>query len=365
MIPAIVAALGRGGASKAAASTAAKSTPPPLPANHSKSIGAQKQLADAYEQSNKKTKSMGDSLKSLNQDFVQASAGAYIAKSAVEGVFGTIAGQATIAASALKSMADPLLALTGLSNPAAVKQFTLAFNDAMAVMGRVALPVVNSLTKAMRIVGDAYARAEPFLLRVTTTMAASIRTVFGELEKVWKNNGPMIDMLTTAFTRAIAVGTQVALVFVRIVSTFTKIISAVGKFFGFRDNMKPDASAYGSAVRSVSIGSSGEDVAKKAQETAFMTALQPAGVKPATEVDILGGISTNLMELKDMMLNKIEELPKKIREELEILANKVIEAIPGGDTAKNVVRGAGNAVRDAAGDGLFGLPGMIASALTR
>lgn len=297
----------------------------------------------------------------LVDSYNRVSAAGYMFKGQIEGLFGKAAGQVTMFASALKSMADPLTALTSLSNPAAVKQFELAFSDAMAVMGRVALPVVNAFTSAMKIVGNTYARVEPLMLRVTNAMGAGISQVFGELEKVWKSNGPMIDMMTTALTKWVKIGTQVAIVFVRVIDIFARIYSSVAKFLGFKDYSKPDASAKGSAVRSVNITSDSESVAKDAQTKAFMQAMQPAGGKAENERDLLGSLRDKMEIFRMQVIDYIKDLPKKVKDELMALVKMVINALPGKETAK----AAENLARRGADNGAFGIGGLLASLAIR
>lgn len=389
---------------------------PAIIAAFARSGTAVKELTGAMAKGGKQAMSFKDTVGKVTEAYNQASVAGYMMKSQVEGVFGTLAGSATMAAQAIKSMADPLTALTALSNPAAVKQFELAFADAMAVMGRVALPVVQALTRAMRIVGDMYARAEPFLLRVTVAMGAAIDKIFGKLETMSKGFGPMMEYASKAMTTVMKyvgwvfglyakVGSAVGSVFGEIYKHITNLIqiveqlgifevigfviesainmiilpvkavagalSMLGKAFmwfakligfKFKEPTKlSDKSAYGSAVRSVNITDSGESVAKDAQTKAFMQAMQPAGAEPEKEIDVLGGIRDILGELRKYFTEFAKEAPDAIVAGINAAATSVINAIPGSQTAKSVIGGA----RSAADSGVFGIAGMLASAMTR
>lgn len=409
--PAILAALGRaaaGGGGAAARGGAAMAE-----SAVAKTGGAQNQLAKAMETTGKKTASFKDQISSVTDTYNRVSAAGYMFKNQVEGAFGAVAGQATMFASALKSMADPLTALTALSNPAAVKQFELAFADAMAVMGRVALPVVEALTRAMRVVGNMYARMEPYLLRVTNAVAEQIDKIFGKLDSMSKGFGPMMEYASNAMSKVVKyvgfvfglyakVGSAVGAVFAEIYGHIDKLIQIVGQMgifeilgtvisgtltvmltplkmvagalgllsrafvgfakllgFKFKEPDKSDKSAVGSAVRSVNITSDAESVAKDAQTKAFMQAMQPTGTKPATEVDFLKTIQDVLTDLRQKVLTEIKELPNNIYNSLTPLGQSIINAIPipGKETTDRA--------RQAADSGVFGIGGALISALTR
>lgn len=296
----------------------------------------------------------------FNDAINKTAVNAYIAKGAVEGAFSHIAGTLTFGASLIKSMADPLANLTKLANPGAVELFDRAFADAMAVMGRVALPVVQAFTRALRTVGNYYAALEPILLGVSNTVAEAIDKVFGDLKKMWDEMGPAAELLGSALSFAIKGVANLARAFIHIAAILAKVYNAVARFLGFKgDSFNKGASGFGAAVRQVTISRSAEDISKANQSKALEQALALAqGPKKADVPDLLTGIGTKFDDLIRIMKTLPADLAKAI---WDAISNKIGSG-EAGKNAAGVAQGAAGAI---GGNAIGKLAGLLASAMTR
>jgi len=325
---------------------------------------ATQSLAKSSEKAGQATKSFSDRLREFQNSALQAQAQAYLLKSYIEGLSGAMVGQVTAVASFLKSIVDPIASLTKLSNPAAVEQLTLAFNDALAVIGRGMLPIVQAFTRAIRVVGDNYARLEPLITSVSNAVARGMDRVFSKLAKIWEQNGPAAELMASALEMVIDGVTELALQFLNLTKWLTKAWNAIAKLFGFTgSSTKPGASSFGAAVRDVRFESSAEKISQDATLKAFQQVLN-AG-KPTQEdvpnlLDKIGSIlETKLDEIKEF-LSKFPTA-KDIEQAIQNLINALINAVSGkaGGIAGGVVSGI-------AGGGAAGkLTGLLASLLTR
>jgi hypothetical protein len=253
----------------------------------------QKEVTDAAG----KTKSFTDRIREFRTAAFQASATTYFLKGVVEGAFGHMAGSATAAASVLHSMAEPFANLTRLANPAAVKLFEMAWEDALAVVGRAAVPLIDSFRRAMENVGDTYAKFEPFFTKFFERVGGAIEMVFSTMADMAERNAPLIDLMLTALGRAAQVFGYVASGAIYLVNTLNPVFNlfrALARALGFGDFAK-GASSKGAAVRDVQITGSAEEFAREAQRKAFMQAVAGARGAPAKDpLQELFGISGTL-----------------------------------------------------------------------
>jgi hypothetical protein len=197
----------------------------------------------------------------------------------------------------VKGLAAPMAGLVGLRNPAAIKQFTLAVNDASAVLGEILLPVFNALIRAARTVGDTYATLQSAIEPVFDGIADAIDTVFKEIGSVAKENAGALKVMGEAMGWVARVLGHAAANAIWLADKLGKLLNpimGIAKLIG-GGGAEGGESARGRAIRNVSITQHGEDVARKAQEAAFMAALQTKPEKPP-EVGLLEQILDFLNE---------------------------------------------------------------------
>src|SRR5688572_14473876 len=166
--PAIAAALARLGGGAAAGGGTQTSA-----AALARTGASKEAIAAAKEEEAAKKKSAAAN-RALNTQIIQGVAATHVMSRAVGSLSGMMTSALTAGAAAIQKFAEPILALTQLSNPAAVQMFSLAARDAMAVIGRGLLPVTEALTRGMRKMGDVYATFEPVLNRVSNVVAEAI-----------------------------------------------------------------------------------------------------------------------------------------------------------------------------------------------
>jgi len=227
----------------------------------------------------------------------------------------------TGAALAIQAFAKPIVELTALSNPAALKMFTLAANDAFAVIGRSLLPVTEALTRAMRRIGDVYATLEPVITKVTRVVAYCIDRLSEAWADMMTEAGPAIDFMADAVVRIVQVFTAVGIMFLKVAKWIQQAIGGVLSLLGY-EKLKPK-SGFGAAVRDVKIGSSAEQIATHAQEQAFRFVVNRGEVKEDPEiqqVNILG-------EIRDKLQTYLPDIPT--RADVEGFIARILGGIPG------------------------------------
>jgi hypothetical protein len=240
----------------------------------------QKELQGAAGQ----TKSFSDRIREFQGAAFRASATTYFMKGVIEGAWNHIAGRFTAGAGLIKSLAEPFANLTRLANPAAVKLFEMAWEDALAVVGRAALPLIDSFRRAMETVGDMYAAFEPMFTKLFERIGGAMEMVFSAVAKVAMDNAPAFDLMLTVMGRAAQVAGYVATAFVRLTEVIRMPLNMLAKLLGFGDTLARGATSKGAAIRDVQITGSAEDFAREAQRKAFMQAIASGrGEEPAQD----------------------------------------------------------------------------------
>jgi hypothetical protein len=290
---------------------------------------------------------------SLYGSYLNGAAKLAMVKSAFTGAADGITSKAVAAATALKSMADPINQLVGMSNPAPVEQFNIAFNDAIAVMGRGMLPITLAMTRAMRTLGDAYARVEPIVKRVSTAVGAGIDQVFGQLEKIWRNNGPALEMMGDVLVGVIQTLANVMSLAVKAMSQQLNGLSKIARLFGYKG--PPDASAKGAANRTISTTTSGESISQRAIEKALAGKVNQSPEEK--QVTLLDEMSGHMRDIKKFLEANFPNVPSI--EALRKMLVEILPKFPGSETA-------GNALSDAVNlNPLGALVNGLRSAMTR
>lgn len=242
---------------------------------------------------------------------------------------GTTAAQAThlltAGADAVKSLAEPIAALVKLNNPAAVKAFDRAMADAYATIGKQLLPVMQALTRSAKVMGDTYAGLETHLRPAIKGIADALESAFKAVSEAALKNAPAIAALAVTIGEMAKASAGSIAILAKMSGYFLGVPNLLGRALGF-GKAKPEDSE-GNAVRSVSIGRSGEDVARKAQEAAFAAALNNGKKEDTPEVNLLGKIADALSN--DKIKGYISDLAKAIVEALKEKGGKPGEIVGG------------------------------------
>jgi hypothetical protein len=303
-IAAIISAMGRAGGAAGGAATAA---------THGQYGNAIKMVGQALGQ----TRSVAGQATAAMHKFNHATGGMVSALAA--------------GSNAIKALAGPLTHFVGLRSPAAVTQFTLAMRDMEATIGQILLPVFNALTSSARSMGDTYATLADAIKPAMTGIATAITTVFKEIGSVARENAGAIRLVANVLGgMAVATGNIISLV-MKLTSAFhpwLKVLRDAAELLGL-GGPPDEKTARGMAIRNISIGTSGGDLARRAQEGAFREALNRGQPKEEPQITRLDSIYKALTDILGVMPTK---------EFLQGLANT---AKSGGSTAAKTLPGGG------------------------
>ena len=150
----------------------------------------------------------------------------------------------------IKQLADMVVNFVGLVNPGAVEQFTLAMNDAMAVMGGMLTPIMQGLTIYVRAFGDALAKLSPILQPIFDVLAAEFVRAALVVGKMVEAFAPFIELLVDTLVPIMDDATK-SMAFLG--GVLAEVVKTIAELFGLKSNrLKPDASAQGAAIRKFS-----------------------------------------------------------------------------------------------------------------
>jgi hypothetical protein len=269
----------------------------------------------------------GNAIKMVGQALQQTRTAAGQATGAIGGMnraMSTMVSSLAAGSNAIKALAAPLQSFVGLRSPVAIKQFELAINDMNAAIGDILLPVWNALTSSARSMGDTYATLADAIRPAMTGIATAIGTVFQEIGSVARENaGALKPMASFLGGAAVATGNMVKWL-IQLTSAFhpmLRVLRDAATLLGLGGTPE-ERSARGMAVRNVSIGKSGEDLARRAQEGAFAQALNP--VKAETpEVSKLSAIEILLGQI----LTAFGHVPTKA--DVQNFLNTIVNGVAG------------------------------------
>jgi len=254
-----------------------------------------KALGDVTKKAGDSAKSTTAATKSLVQSFEQfrnsARKGAvdfYIAKAALEGLSGKAVALMTAPIDTLAKLAEPLVNLVALSNPARAELFGWAMKDAYAVMGRIVTGPLESFTRLMRRLGDVYAKMEPILTPTVNAFGKMAETIGNQLLSAVERSGPLIAGIATSFellTAAILPNKFAIESMVAALEMSTGLFQLIGRLSGRK--AKDDASGFGAAVRPVGISQNAEDISRQSQAKAFQLAMGAKKDPAEEQVDVL------------------------------------------------------------------------------
>lgn len=88
--------------------------------------------------------------------------------------------------------------LSAKANPATVERFKIAVADSAAVIGRVFVPVVETMTKAVRLLGDVFASILPSTGQMRDILSA-LDPLFNELRSLFQEIAPLLKVVVDLF----------------------------------------------------------------------------------------------------------------------------------------------------------------------
>lgn len=249
-------------------------------------------------------------------------------------ILGSLTGALTAPIDAIKEMADAIIQLVGLANPGAVQQFTLALNDAMAVLGAALTPALEGMTIAMRAIGDLLAAMMPIFQPLFNQIGQSIANWAVGVRAIWQAASPLIELFVDGLVvalKAVSVGVaffQGALS--GLVENIARVVSAIAGLFGVKlgGKFNPDASSQGAAVRQFK--SSSVDQFSKDLFAKQLSVLSKGGQGKTPEAH-LEDISKAIAEgqkLAKQTAEYLEKIYNWITNTLPTIINSLIPSVP-------------------------------------
>lgn len=195
------------------------------------------------------TKAVGKALKSVPTASAGGggeAAGAALsgegAEAAIGGLGAAAAGVAlplAAAAVALKTLIDVSVDLGGKASPIALERFTMAVDDAQAVLGKVFVPVLELVTDSVRLLGDVFATILPSTKEVREALSP-LADYLKNLRDVFAAIAPIIKDYFTVSLKALGIALQVATYPLKL---FTDALRAVGVIGNAKLNSSVGAAA--------------------------------------------------------------------------------------------------------------------------
>jgi hypothetical protein len=205
---------------------------------------------------------------------------------------------------AIKNITTTLIGFTALASPASFKQFQIALEDVMAVLGQAFLPILDMFREAIRAFGDTLATILPDA-KTMQAIFGPVRVALAELNKAFRDLGP--EAVTIAF-RVLALAIAEVVKFVTFLTRAFQLFLAT---FGVRlGTTRPDVSSVGAAVRPAHITGI-EEYEKQLQTAAYS----------------VRGISIPQQQLNEAQAQTA--LQKEMLTQLNLIAERGIPANPG------------------------------------
>lgn len=206
------------------------------------------------------------------------------------GVAGPVGIALTAVSAGVTALAKAATSLGGAASPAALDRYTLAMEDAQAVMGRIFVPLLEHMGTAMRVVGDVLATVLPSTDEMREAMAP-FREGLEDLKKIFTDLAPIIK----AFLKATL---QVAAVFAKIGMTIGLFQIRAAAWLAGMAGLTGGGqlvSSMGASKRNINF-TQGEDYAKQVYKAAFASQTGKDPVQTAAEASAshLGKIATDV-----------------------------------------------------------------------
>lgn len=245
---------------------------------------------------------------------------------------------------AVKAIADSIASFVGLANPVAVRLFTLALRDTMAVLGQALTPILKGVTIYVRQFGDVLAKLMPVVQPLLDVIGQMIASVAQGAVQLWEAAAPFIELFTDVMVTVLK---QAALGVAFLQGVLLELIRTLAEIFGLQSKrFDPKADSRGAAVRQTRVDSVegfADALFKKSLEGIFGgdKAKDPQAFIP----EIAAAIREGQKVVKEIAAD-VSSIYKWFKDK----KNQVEKAV---DSAKE-------GVGDAAGLGLFGVFGQIA-----
>lgn len=277
-----------------------------------KQLNLQRQQNEMMERSSRATLTSRLQLGTFSSYMMSLTKSAGFAGIAVRGL-----GRATMTITSL--IAEPIRLMqdlgnvishfVGLANPGAVQLFTLALNDAMAVMGRMLTPVLRGMTIYIRAFGDVLAKMEPVLQPLFSQIGQLFANIALGAAEIWKAGAPLVELLTDVLVDLMREGARAVAFFQGI---FVELIKTLMSFLGLKSKrFNPDADSTGASVRQVRTQGV-EEFARSVFEKSLMGIFNQGKKDPvAIQQDILAAIREG------------QAVVAKIRDHVEMVANYI------------------------------------------
>lgn len=265
---------------------------------------------------------------------------------ALTSVVGGVTSALTAPIDAIKSLADTVMGLVGLANPATVKIFTIALNDAMAVIGHGLTPILQGATIYVRALGDVMAKLMPVFRPLLSMLGQTIVNAAVGAVRIWEAMAPALEVLTDAMVTLLE---QATLGFAYFQGVVIEVIKTMTALFGITSKrFNPDANSQGAAFRTASTDSVG-GFAKKLFEKSLVGAFGQGGKRPEEHLpDILKEIQEGQKAVV-LIKEKVVKIADWFERNTAPLANAV---------------GTGKSVADATSS-IFGVAGTVAKSLLK
>lgn len=217
----------------------------------------------------------------------------------------------------VKAIAGPISELVALANPSVVKQFTLAMNDAMAIFGQIAEPVLKGFTLFVRAFGDAWAKMVPVVLPLMEEFSqhlADTGYIAAQSLAAW---APLIQLLVDVMIPAVH---YLTLGFAEFQGFLQELIKTIFSILGIKaDRRDENRTSRGAAVRNAS-STSVEGFAKSLFDTNIKNLFPGAKSKDPVAVNM------EILEAMKAGQEVFKSIEKVVREILGFVKSAVDKA---------------------------------------
>lgn len=227
----------------------------------------------------------------------------------------------------VRSLVSSIGQMVSLANPAIMQNFMLALNDTAAVIGRMLIPVMQSITVFTRAYGDALAKLAPALEPLFEAIANFIAGYATAVIPLVEAAAPFIALWADALVYLLKALSQGIAFFQGVV---IELLNTFSSLFGLEKRFNMDASSRGAAVRQISVGGI-EQTASAVFAKAAQNAFAQAGQEPKKQEDWLKDIATAI---------------KSGQQVVKDIYAEVVKIVLWTDKQLNKANDAGNAIGD-------------------
>lgn len=247
------------------------------------------------------------------------------ATAAVTGLAGSITDTLMGPLKAIEEFAGSIGKFVHLANPAAMTRFTLAMNDALAVMGHMLTPVMESLTVLTRAWGDSLAKLSPVLSPIFNAISDFIVGYASGLGPVLQAAAPFLQLIGDVLIR-IVYGLGAAVGFIQ--GALAEFLNILGALFGLQSRFDPAKSSTGAARVPTSVASVEQTASKVFRDAAQNIMIRDGADKEEQQLAYLAEIAVKIKEGQQFV--------KEIRDFVKLIVDVFRNAGKIGGAAANV-----------------------------